>query len=294
MAKPQENIKNSDGEINVISGVISTLESRFNTLVATLWTTLDFVKRYPDVEKKLYLVQNFETNFSERGNHSRIEANATYNAPFSDLEYITISKWCKKWLKEKFDKNASYVPNGLDLSRFKFSERRFDKNKKIKILVEGNSADYYKNVDESFKIVNKLDSDKFEINYLSYEGEPKSWYRVDKFYHKIPADEVHKVYKTCDILIKSSLLESFSYPPLEMMATGGFCVVAPNDGNAEYLADGENCLLYEQGNIDSAIEKINRLVDDKDLREHLEIGAKITVNSRDWKNLEEQILNLYD
>ena len=41
------------------------------------------------------------------------------------------------------------------------------------------------------------------------------------------------IYSECDILLKSSWLESFSYPPLEMMATGGYCIVAPNDGNKE-------------------------------------------------------------
>ncbi|MFR3431543.1 MAG: hypothetical protein ACLTTH_16335 [Holdemanella porci] len=36
--------------------------------------------------------------------------------------------------------------------------------------------------------------------------------------------EVQKVYADCDILLKTSLLESFSYPPIEMMATGGYVV----------------------------------------------------------------------
>ena len=54
-----------------------------------------------------------------------------------------------------------------------------------------------------------------KIHYLSYEKEPKSWYKVDKFYHKVPHDEVGKIYNECDILIKTSILESFSYPPLE-------------------------------------------------------------------------------
>lgn len=289
-AKPSENIKTADGEINVISDVAYDIDCRFDTLVATLWTTLDFVKTYPEVKRRAYLVQNFETDFAPSGNEARPEANATYNS-LANVEYLTISEWCKNWLKDDFGKTAKYAPNGIDLSRFTFKDRSF--KGKIKILVEGNSADYYKNVDESFRIVEQLNPEKFEIHYLSYEGEPKSWYRVDKFHHRIPADEVHKVYASCDILIKSSLLESFSYPPLEMMATGGFAVVAPNDGNAEYLADGDNCLLYEQGNIASAVEKINRLVEDKDLRERLTTGAKITVRSRDWQRLEDRIIKLY-
>lgn len=115
-------------------------------------------------------------------------------------------------------------------------ERKFDRDK-IRILVEGNSDDYYKNVDESFKIIDLLDKDKYEIWFMSYQGKPKENYRVDKFMHQVPYEKVPNVYRECDILLKSSLLESFSYPPLEMMATGGFVVVAPNDGNVEY-SDG--------------------------------------------------------
>ena len=291
MAKQSDNIQSFSGEVNVLSSVDSKIEQKFDTLVASLWSTVKYVKEFPNVKKRLYLVQNYETNFSKPGERARLEANATYNS-FTEIKYITISKWCKKWLKESYGKTATYAPNGIDLNKFIFKSRSFAG--KIKILIEGNSLDYYKNVDESFRIVERLDMDKFEIHYLSYEGEPKAWYHVDEFHHKIPANEVHKIYASCDILIKSSILESFSYPPLEMMATGGFAVVAPNDGNIEYLSDGYNCLLYDQGDIDAAVEKINRLVEDAELRKHLEVGARATATSRGWDQLENEILKLYE
>lgn len=111
--------------------------------------------------------------------------------------------------------------------------------------------------------------------------------------HKVPYDEVGKVYGSCDILIKSSILESFSYPPLEMMATGGIAVVAPNEGNIEYLRDNENCLLYEQGNIDDAVEKIESIRKNKELREKLIKGGLQTAKSREWKKIEKEIVNMY-
>ncbi len=81
-----------------------------------------------------------------------------------------------------------------------------------------------------------------------------------------------EVYQQCHILVKSSILESFSYPPLEMMATGGTAVVRPNGGNKEYLRDGENCLLYEPENISEAVEKIMELAENETLRKHLTEG----------------------
>jgi len=111
--------------------------------------------------------------------------------------------------------------------------------------------------------------------------------------HRVPYDQVGKVYQDADILIKSSILESFSYPPLEMMATGGVCVVVPNDGNIEYLKDEENCLFYEKGNIDQAVQQIERLSNDKKLRDHLIKEGIKTAKSRNWKEIEKEIVEVY-
>ena len=291
MDTSDENFKSNDFEINVVSGVTHEVKARFYGMVATLYTTLDYIKTQKDINKKFYFVQNFETNFSDYGSPLKRVANATYNA-LGDVQYITISKWCKEWLADKYEKKAKIAQNGIDLKKFNFKMRIF-KNDKVKILVEGNSDDYYKNVDESFAIVEKLDPNKFEINYLSYQGEPKKWYRVDNFFHRVSHDEVAKIYSQSDILLKSSILESFSYPPLEMMATGGFCVVRPNEGNIEYLVDQENCLFYEPGNIDDAVDKINQLINDEELRIKLTKNMKKTVRSRDWSKVEKEVLDLY-
>ena len=193
---------------------------------------------------------------------------------------------------EEFHTKSKYVSNGLDLNLFPYKKRNFDK--KIKILVEGNCNDQYKNVDESFLITNKLDKSKYEIHYMSYEKEPKKWYRIDKFYHKIPHEKVGTIYENCDILIKTSILESFSYPPLEMMATGGYVVALQNDGNSEYLKDNYNSLIYEKGNIDDAINKIKMLSSNVELRDKLEKNGLNTAKKYAWDNLEQDILSLYE
>lgn len=286
-----ENVYSNKTELNVIGVGKTNILMHIDIMVATLWLTLDYVKKYCNNQDKRYLVQNYETDFYENGKYERIRCESTYNDT-SKIKYITISKWCEDWLKNKYNKEVKYAANGIDLNLFKEKPRDF--NGKIKILIEGNCEDYYKNVDESFEITNRLDKDKFEINYLSYHKEPKSWYKYDNFYHKVPHHEVVKIYEENDILIKTSILESFSYPPLEMMATGGVCLVLPNEGNIEYLVDEQNCLMYERGNIEQAIEKINRLCNDSKLRDKLiKEGLKIA-NERDWKKIEQDIIKLYE
>lgn len=290
MGKVEDNIENKDGIIDVVSSRLNDFDCHYDQMVATLWSTIYFIKIYPKVNKISYLVQNFETNFMEYGDYGKQRANSTYS--IDDVNYLTISKWCEDWLIKDYNRTVKYVPNGIKLEQFPFTERSFDG--KIRILVEGNSDDYYKNVDESFKIVEKLDKKKYEIKYLSYQGEPKSWYYVDEFLHKVPYDEVGKIYNSADILIKSSKLESFSYPPLEMMCTGGISVVAPNEGNVEYLVDGENCLMYEPGNIDEAVEKIELIRNDKKLRDKLIKNGRKTAESREWDKIEKDIVDLYE
>ena len=279
-------------KFNAINLANSKMLAQYDILVATLYTTLSIVLNYSKVQRRLYLVQGYETDFFSYGDIERGVAEKTYSIPFG-VEYITISKWCETWLKTKYKQKPVFAPNGIDLNYFTEHKRELNKTK-IRILIEGNSISLKKNVDESFKIVEKLDKNKYEIWYMSYKGKPKKWYRIDKFLSKIPYEKVCNVYEQCDILIKSSYYESFSYPPLEMMATGGYCIVVPNDGNIEYLKNEENCLFYKLGDIDSAIQSIEKLISDKQLQKRLYENGLDTAKKRDWKNLKKQILFLYE
>ena len=278
-------------QIPVLGQNRKLLSGRFDRAVATMWTTVAFLEDYNNIGKRFYLVQNFEPDFYEPGNHLRIKANQSY-FPRVDIQCLTISRWCEKWLETAYGYSVRYAPNGIVKKKFRHYKRDF--SGKIRILIEGDCSVYYKNVDESFRIVDKLDPEKFEIWYMSYNAKPKSKYRVDRFLHQVPYDKVPQVYRQCHILLKTSFLESFSYPPLEMMATGGNAVVVPNDGNKEYLVDGENCLLYPCGKIDKAVEAIERICNDEELREKLYEGGVKTAESRDWDVIREDIVAMYE
>lgn len=274
----------------VIANGEDPVRAGFDKGIGTMWTTMSFIQTLPEIKERYYLVQNYETDFYPADEPLRVFANRTYMLG-SNIQYLTISRWCQKWLKEKYGKESRYVPNGIDLSRFTCSDRDF--SGKIRILIEGDCAVKYKGVDESFKITNLLDRDRFEVWYMSYNANPKKWYMIDKFLHRVPYDEVPEVYQQCHILLKSSTLESFSYPPIEMMATGGYVVVVPNGGNQEYLKDGENCLFYQAGDLLQGLDQIRYLCEDVALRRRLAEGAKATTKGRDWEELREEILQFY-
>ena len=216
-----------DFHFPVLSAEREKLQGTLDLAVATMWNTAEFVEQSSKIRKKKYLVQNFEVGFYPPGSPYRIATSATYRMR-SPMEYVTISKWCQNWLREEYHTEAAYLPNGIDPSFY--PKRGRDLQGKIRILIEGDCSAEHKNVDESFRIVEQLDLEKFEIWYMSYNGNPKSWYRVDRFLYRVPYEKTPEVYAACDILLKTSLLESFSYPPLEMMASGGYVVAVPGIG----------------------------------------------------------------
>lgn len=280
-------------KIPVLSQNSGMMVGSWDLAVATMWTTVEFLKKYPNLKNCYYLVQGFETDFYRAGDRLRIMANRTYIDCVNRIQYVTVSQWCKEWLLQQFGQNAKYIPNGIDFETFTKNRTPRDFSGKVRVLIEGDCGVPYKNVDESFEIVQQLDEKKFEIWYMSYNAKPKSWYRVDRFLHKIPYSQVAGIYDQCHILLKTSVLESFSYPPLEMMATGGMVVAILNEGNKEYLQDGKNCLLYEKGNIEQAVFAINKLCEDEELREHIYRESLKTVEKRDWTRIEKDIVGVY-
>ena len=163
----------------VLSIKHTEMEGNIGCAVATMWTTLSFVEQYANIDRRCYLVQNYEADFYAEGDPLRIMANRTY-MPHNHVKFLTISKWCQNWLDEWYGQKALYAPNGLEIDKFTVGKRTFEG--KIKILIEGDCSAEHKNVDEAFRVVNELSSDKYEIWYMSYNAEPKEWYRVDRFF----------------------------------------------------------------------------------------------------------------
>ena len=265
--------------------------AEYDLLIGTMWTTLAYIRNYPRVRCKAYLVQNMERDFYAWNDPQRLDCESTYCLG-PDWHYLTVSPWCEGWLKDQYHQQAGYLPNGLDREKYRAVKRDWT-GRKIRVLIEGDCAAEYKNVDESFAAVELLDPEKYEVWYMSYNARPKESYRVDRFLHAVPYEETPDIYAQCDILVKSSWLESFSYPPLEMMATGGFCVLVQNGGNSEYVRDGENCLVYPRGDPAAAAGAVERIVQDAGLREKLRAEVLKTADAHDWQDLKAGIVEQY-
>jgi len=117
-------------------------------------------------------------------------------------------------------------------------------------------------------------------------------------FHVTPNDEMKTfLYGTADILVYASHYDSCPRPPMEAMASGAAVVCTETTGALEYCRNGVNCLLVPIKSPDSLCDAIERLMDDKMLRETLVRGGFETAGQypqkKEWDELENLLYSYY-
>ena len=86
--------------------------------------------------------------------------------------------------------------------------------------------------------------------------------------------EIAAAYGRCDaVVFPVRWEEPWGLVPLEAMAKGRPVVATGRGGSAEYLLDGQNCLLFEAGDPDDLAAALKRLAADAGLRARLREGG---------------------
>ncbi len=251
------------------------LERDIDVMIATHWSTASWVES-SDTPRRLYFVQSDERRFNPENQEEVRAITATYRM---DLEYMTEALWIQRWLKEEFRHKAYYVPNGLDPKIFFRSQPIGEPKKKIRILLEGPIDSWFKGMRDVYAAVKDLEC---ELWIVSSQGRPPSEWRYDRFFENVPMSQMKDIYSSCDIFLKMSYMEGFFGPPMEAMACGCAVVVGKVTGYDEYIVDGTNALVVEQGDISGAKRAVGRLMQDESLRQQLIDGGYKTAKEWNW------------
>ena len=183
-------------------------------------------------------------------------------------------------LNKEFYRNAYVVPNGIDTTVFNPNVPLVPKNgKRLRVLIEGPITVPFKGVAVAYTAIEPLDC---EIWVVSSAGKPDANWRVDRFFEAVSHEDMPKIYSSCDILLKMSRIESFSYPPIEAMACGCAVVVGRVLGSIEYVIDGVNALVVAPGVVSGARDAVKRLLEDFELRTSLVNEGFKTANNWSW------------
>lgn len=93
----------------------------------------------------------------------------------------------------------------------------------------------------------------------------------------VPRSELRGRYASADAFVfPSEWEEPFGLVPIEAMACDTPVVATGAGGSADFLVDGENCLLFEAGDEVALASAVARLADDSELRRHLVGGGRRT------------------
>ena len=250
--------------IHIDEAAVHTYDIAF----ATYWLTALELHRIP-ARRYAYFVQSIESRFYPADAVARracIEAIYAWNLPG-----ITEATWIRGYLEKHHGSEYHLVRNGIRKDLYHVDGPRLAPRNgtRLRILIEG-SFGAIKNTARALSTARRAGNN--EVWLLTTSDIP--WYpNVGRLMHTVPADQVPPIYRSCDVILKLSLVEGMFGPPLEMFHCGGTAIVYDVSGHDEYIVDGKNALVVPMHDEPTVIDSIRRLSGDPELLETLKRGA---------------------
>jgi len=121
------------------------------------------------------------------------------------------------------------------------------------------------------------------LDYTESLKEQASTNKADvSFTGRVPHEEMPRLYREHDILVFPSVWEEpFGLTHLEAMASGAVVVSTADGGQAEFLIDGQNALVFQKEDAHGLADKIVALVEEPGLSGRLASQAR-TLVERDF------------
>ena len=247
----------------------------FDVAIASWWQDTLLLPQL-SASRHAVLTQDMEDRFYRHNDPRRSLVQEAYRVP---LPGITVSHWVRERFLLEYDRSFAVVPNGLDKSVFRpegpdIAPRRGV----VRVLVEGPLSSWHKNVVPALRLARSLSDE----TWLLTSTDVGAISGVDRVFSRLPPTETAAVYRSCDILLKLSLVEGFGLPPLEMFHCGGTVVAfdGPSTAITEYAKHGRDALLAPAPEFEAAGEHLAALLKDPHLLDTMKSGALET--ARAW------------
>jgi len=147
-----------------------------------------------------------------------------------------------------------------------------------------------KNLKTLFAIYYRIQEEELKVNFIvagSGAAEAAARVRMKNalFVGFVHHETLAKIYASSDIFLFPSTSETYGNVVVEAMASGCIPVIGKGGGSQALVMDGKNGFLCSPNAPDDYMEKINRLLRDKTLREKMQSAGLQYTSNLSWDNL---------
>lgn len=252
---------------------------RFDIAVCTWWETLFDLPKL-DAGAYVYFVQSIESRFyPEEERVTRVAVEATYR---SGVGIVTEAHRIAGYLLDTHGQQASIASNGIDKSIYREDGERIAPRTpgRLRVLVEGAADVWFKNVPTSVRLAREGGADEV---WLLTTSDIDALPGADRVFSRVPQEATAPIYRSCDLVLKLSLVEGMFGPPLEMFHCGGTAIVYDVTGHDEYIRDGYNAMVARSGDEGDVRHLVASLRGDPAALDRLKANARETAAAwPDW------------
>jgi hypothetical protein len=249
---------------------------RFDLAIATFWKTALELHRI-DAAQYAYFVQSIESRFFDESlPRHRALVERTYGL---GLPGVTEATWIRDYLAQHHASDFLLAHNGIRKDLYTQDGPCHSPRVpgKLRVLVEGGFGAPFKNTARTVRTARRA---RPHESWLMTNTQ-MTWYPgVNRLFSQVPITDVGRVYRSCDVIVKLSLVEGMFGPPLEMFHCGGTAVVYDVSGHDEYIVHGRNALVAKMHDEAAVVEHLKELRDSPRRLAELKAGAIQT--AADW------------
>jgi glycosyltransferase involved in cell wall biosynthesis len=226
---------------------------------------------------------------------------------FSNIEkIICVSEEVKNTMSNAVDiKKLFIVHPAIDVQKFSSvaedkylgGELAIPSGKKIIGVIT--SLEKEKNVEEFISIATALLGKRGDLFFI-IAGDGSERKKIEKLSSKLKnivllgyRNDVSELLHVMDIFLFTSSNEGFPLVLLEAMAAKTPIVTTNSGGIKNMIVDGENGVLYQRGNIEDAVAKIEFLLNEEDTRNYITENASQFVRQFDVSLMNKEIEDVY-
>ena len=255
------------------------LATKFDAVVATLYKSVYWLQSIDLLTNrpiKGYYIQDFEPYFFEKDSEEFKIAWKSYIL-YSDLIRFTKTTWNRNIIQNEIGVNCSIVEPSVNIDLFRPRNRKLDQKLRIAAMVRFSSERRSPQLTmEVLKAISELHQEKIEIIIFGSDSRDLELIDTNFSFHNagiLTRPQLAFLLNEIDIFIDFSAYQAMGLTAMEAMACGA-AVILPEKGGANHFAkNGENSLIIDTASKDSCIYALNQLIENEDLRFHLQQQA---------------------